>query len=151
IQHVVTVRVCAPIGTRRKRMLERLGTTDTAQVAEEIHRNDEAHTAIVKRHYGLQWTDPEHYDLVLNTERLSVDECVEEVLSIVRSPKFAETGASRARLEDLALSARVWAALRRAPETRDTRASVTASGGVIAVGGCSTEEMLKIVEVAIAV
>ena len=133
IQHVVTVRVCAPLETRRKRMLERLNTGDAAQVAEEIHRNDEAHTAIVKRHYGLQWTDPEHYDLVLNTERLSVDECVEEVLSIVRSPKFAETEASRKQLEDLALSARVWSALRRAAETRDTRATVTASGGVISV------------------
>jgi cytidylate kinase len=151
IAHVVTVRVCAPIEVRRKRMLERLNTGDLAQVAEEIHRNDEAHTAIVRRHYGLQWTDPEHYDLVLNTERVSIEECVDEVLGIVRSPKFAETEASRAQLEDLALSARVWAALRRAPETRQTRADVTASAGVIAVAGCSTEEMLKIVEVAIAV
>jgi len=112
---------------------------------------NEAHTAIVRRHYGLQWTDPEHYDLVLNTERVCIEECVDEVLGIVRSPKFAETEASRAQLEDLALSARVWAALRRAPETRQTRADVTASAGVIAVAGCSTEEMLKIVEVAIAV
>ncbi len=151
IPHVVTVRVCAPLETRRKRMLERLNTGDAALVAEEIHRNDEAHTAIVKRHYGLQWTDPEHYDLVLNTERVSVAECVDEVLGIVRSPKFAETEASRAQLEDLALSARVWAALRRAPETRDTRASVSASRGVVAVAGCSTEEMLKIVEIAVAV
>ena len=151
IPHVVTVRVCAPLETRRKRMCERLGTGDAAQVAEEIHRNDEAHTAIVKRHYGLQWTDPEHYDLVLNTERVSIAECVDEVLGIVRSPKFAETEASRAKLEDLALSARVWAALRRAPETRDTRAMVSATSGVVAVAGCSTEEMLKIVEVAVAV
>ena len=143
--------MCAPLEVRRKRMRERLQTDDAAQVAEEIHRNDEAHTAIVKRHYGLQWTDPEHYDLVLNTERVSVEECVEEVLGIVRSPKFAETEASRKRLEDLALSARVWAALRRAPETRDTRATVSAAAGVIAVAGCSTEEMLTIVEVVIAV
>jgi len=151
IPHVVTVRVCAPLETRRKRMCERLNTGDVAQIAEEIHRNDEAHTAIVKRHYGLQWTDPEHYDLVLNTERVSVEECVDEVLSIVRSPKFAETAASRAKLQDLALSAHVWAALRRSPETRDTHATVSASGAVVTVSGCSTEEMLKIVEVAIGV
>jgi len=151
IPHVVTVRVCAPVETRRKRMCERLGTGDVALVAEEIHRNDEAHTAIVKRHYGLQWTDAEHYDVVLNTERVSVDECVDEVLGIVRSPKFAETEASRAKLEDLALSAHVWAALRRSAETRDTRATVSASAGVVAVSGCSTEEMLKIIEIAIAV
>ncbi|MEW6689575.1 MAG: cytidylate kinase-like family protein [Pseudomonadota bacterium] len=151
VAHVVTVRVCAPLELRRKRMMERIGTGDAAQVAEEIHRNDEAHTAIVRRHYGLNWSDSEHYDLVLNTERVSVPECVEEVLGIVRSPKFAETDASRRQLEDLALSARVWAALRRSPETRDTRASVSAAAGVISVSGCGTEEMLKIVEVAVAV
>jgi cytidylate kinase len=151
IQHVVTVRVCAPLPVRRQRMLERLNTTDAAQVAEEIHRNDEAHTAIVKRHYGLQWTDPEHYDLVLNTERISVEECIDEVLGIVRSPKFSETEASRTKLQDLALAARVWAALRRSAETRDTKATLAASAGVISVSGCSTEEMLRIVEIAVAV
>lgn len=151
ISHVVTVRVCAPLEVRRQRMLERLNTDDVAHVAEEIHRNDEAHTAIVKRHYGLQWSDPEHYDLVLNTQRVSVQECVDEVLGLVRSPKFAETEASRGRLEDLALAARVWAALRRSAETRDTRATVTSSAGVVLVSGCGTDEMLKIVEVAVAV
>lgn len=151
VAHVVTARVCAPREVRRQRMMQRLNTSDAALVAEEIHRNDEAHSAIVKRHYGLQWTDPEHYDLVLNTERVSVQECVDEVLSIVRSPKFAETEASRRQLEDLALTARVWAALRRSPETRDTRAAVAASAGVVSVSGCSTEEMLKIVEVSVSV
>jgi cytidylate kinase len=151
VAHVVTVRVCAPLEVRRKRMMARLNTDDAAQVAEEIHRNDEAHTAIVKRHYGLQWTDPEHYDLVLNTERVSVSECIDEVLSIVRAPRFAETDQSRQQLEDLALAARVWAALRRAAETRNTHATVTAGAGVISVSGCGTEEMLKIVEVAVSV
>src|SRR5262245_5937989 len=83
VPHAVTVRVCAPRDVRRQRMMERLRTEDAALVAEEIHRSDEAHTAIVKRHYGLQWSDPEHYDLVLNTERVSVQECVDEVLRLV--------------------------------------------------------------------
>lgn len=151
VPHVVTVRVCAPQEVRRKRMMERLDSGDTAQVAEEIRRNDEAHSAIIRRHYGLQWTDSEHYDLVLNTERISVQQCVDEVLGIVRSPKFAETEQSRQKLEDLALSARVWAALRRSPETRDTTAAVTSSAGVVSVSGCSTEELLKVVEVAVTV
>ena len=151
VAHVVTVRVCAPREVRLRRMMERLNTDDVAQVVEEIHRNDEAHSALVKRHYGLQWTDPEHYDLVLNTERVGVQECVDEVLRIVRSPEFAETEQSRRQLEDLALSARVWAALRRAPETRDTRARVASRSGVVSVSGCGTDELLKIAEVAIAV
>lgn len=151
VPHVVTVRVCAPRDVRRRRMMERLNCDDATLVDDEIHRNDEAHTAIMRRNFGLQWTDPEHYDLVLNTERVSVPECVDEVLALVRSPEFAETDESRRRHEDLALSARVWAALRRSPETRDTKATLTTSGGVVAVGGCGTEELLKVVEVAVGV
>jgi cytidylate kinase len=151
IPHVVCVRVCAPRNVRLQRMMERLNTSDGALVAEEIHRNDEAHTAIMRRHFGVQWSDPEHYDLVLNTERVSVAECVDQVLGLVRSPEFAESEQSRRQLEDLALSARVWAALRRAPETRGTKASVASEAGVVSVSDCGTDELLRIVEVAVAV
>ncbi len=151
VSHAICVRICAPREVRQRRMMQRLGTSDAAQVAEEIHRSDEAHTAIMRRNFGLQWTDPENYDLVLNTERVGVQECVDEILGLVRSAEFAETEQSRRQLENLALSARVWAALRRAPETRETRASVTSSSGVVAVAGCSTDELLKIVEIAVTV
>jgi cytidylate kinase len=151
VPHAVCVRVCAPRETRRRRMMERLGTTDAAKVEEEIHRNDEAHTAIMRRNFGITWTDPEHYDLVLNTQRVRVGDCVEEVLALVRSPEFAETDESRRVLADLQLSARVWAALRRSQETRDTRAGVTSKDGVVSVSGCGTDELLRIVEIAVAV
>jgi cytidylate kinase len=153
VPHVVCVRVCAPFETRKRRMMERLGSNDEAQVAEEIRTNDEAHTAIMRRHFFLQWTDPEHYDLVLNTKRVSVDECVEEVLALVRSPRFVETERSRAKLLDLALAASVRAALRRAPETR-TAAEVgviSEEGRVTLSGAGSTDEMLAFVEIASAV
>jgi hypothetical protein len=45
----------------------------------------------------------------------------------------------------------VWAALRRSPETRDTRALLGIESGVVSVSDCDTEEMLKIAEVAVAV
>ena len=35
----------------------------------------------MRRHFGVQWTDPENYDVVFNTQRVSVEECVEEVVS----------------------------------------------------------------------
>jgi cytidylate kinase len=153
VPHVVCVRVCAPFETRKRRMMERLGASDEAQVAEEIRTNDEAHTAIMRRHFSLQWTDPEHYDLVLNTKRVSVEECVAEVLALVRSPQFVETERSRTRLLDLALAASVRAALRRAPETRTAcEVGVVAEGGRVTLSGAgNTDEMLAFVEVASAV
>jgi len=152
VPHVVCVRVCAPFELRRNRMMERLGSDDAERVADEIRVNDEAHAAIMRRHFGVQWTDPEHYDLVVNTKRVKVSDCVSEVLSLARSPQFEETEASRQKLDDLALAARVRAALRRAPETREARVQVSSSTGRIMLSGASsTDEMLAFVEVASAV
>jgi cytidylate kinase len=152
VRHAVCVRVCAPFETRKRRMMERLESDDAAQIGEEIRVNDEAHSAIMRRHFGVQWTESEHYDLVLNTKRVSVEECVAEVLALVRSPQFAETESSRARLLDQALAAAVRAALRRAPETREAGVAVSAEEGRVTLSGAgSTEEMLAFVEVAAAV
>jgi cytidylate kinase len=152
VPHAVCVRVCAPFETRKRRMMERLGSDDDAQIAEEIRTNDEAHSAIMRRNFDLQWTESEHYDLVLNTKRVSVEECVGEVLALVRSPEFTETERSRARLGDLALAAGVRAALRRAPETREAQVAVVSESGRITLSGAgSTDEMLAFVEVASAV
>jgi cytidylate kinase len=152
IPHAVCVRVCAPFELRKTRMMERLGSDDAVRVAEEIRVNDEAHSAIMRRHFGVQWTEPENYDVVFNTQRVAVDECVNEVLTLAGAPQFAETERSRARLADLALAARVRAALRRAPETREARVQVVSDTGRITLSGASsTDEMLAFVEVASAV
>jgi len=74
------------------------------------------------------------------------------VLSLSSGAQFVETEASRQRLDDLALAARVRAALRRAPETREARVQVSSETGRITLSGASsTDEMLAFVEVASAV
>jgi cytidylate kinase len=152
IPHAVCVRVCAPFEVRKQRMMERLSSDDVERIAEEIRLNDEAHSAIMRRHFDVQWTDSEHYDLVLNTKRVSVDECVSEVMALTRAPQFVETEHGRQKLEDLALAARVRAALRRSRETREARVHVSAQTGRITLSGAgNTDEMLAFVEVASAV
>lgn len=152
VPHAVCVRVCAPFELRKRRMMERLNSDHEDQVAEEIRINDEAHGAIMRRHFDLRWTEPEHYDLVLNTKRVTIDECVDEVLALVRSPHFVETEASRQKVADLALAARVRAALRRVPETRGARVLVTSDAGRVTLSGASsTDEMLAFVEIVSAV
>lgn len=135
VPHAVCVRVCAPFDLRKKRMMERLSTGDEDKVADEIQQNDEAHTAIMRRNFSVQWTDAEHYDVVLNTQRVSVKDCVDEVLALVESEEFAETDKSRERLQDLALAWHVRAALRLSARTRDFRVSVTAESGRVTLAG----------------
>lgn len=135
VPHAVCVRVCSPFELRRQRMLERLNTSDADKVGEEIRINDEAHAAIMRRHFDVHWSDAQHYDLSLNTQRVGVAECVDEVLALVRSPEFAETDQSRQRLADLALAASVRAALRTTEATRDLRVSVSCAAGRATLAG----------------
>jgi hypothetical protein len=137
---------------RLARMMVRLDTDDANQVESEVRTNDEAHAAVIRRHFGVEWTDAELYDVVLNTDRLSVDECVDTVLQLVRMPQFAQTDNSQQRLEDLALAARVRAALRRSPETRASKAEVRCDAGRVTLSGTvNTDHRLAMLEVVVGV
>ena len=130
IPHVIRVRVCAPLETRVARMMERLGTDDRANVESEIQMSEEAHTAITKRHFGVNWRDPELYDLVLSTERMSVEECVDEVDSMMRKRCFQETPESIRMVDNLAVEWAVRSALRRDERTSGSEFTVEVADGV---------------------
>jgi len=135
IPHVIRVRVCAPMETRVTRMMERLQTDNRETVESEIQMSEEAHTAITKRHFGVNWRDPELYDLVLCTERLSVEECVDEIDGIMKRKCFQETPDSLRMVDDLATEWAVRSALRRDERTADTHITVECSGGLVRLLG----------------
>jgi hypothetical protein len=132
---VIRVRVCAPFDTRVSRMMERLGTDNRETVENEIHLSEEAHSAITKRHFGVNWKDPENYDLVLCTERLSVDDCVEEVEGMMKRPRFQETHDSIRLVSNLALEWAVRSALRRDARTAEVGITVECMDGVVRLLG----------------
>jgi cytidylate kinase len=135
VPHVVRVRICAPFETRVARMMERLATDNRETVENEIHLSEEAHSAITKRHFGVNWKDPENYDLVLSTERLSVDECVEEVESMMKRSRFQETPDSIRLVTNLALEWAVRSALRRDARTAEVGITVRCIDGVVRLEG----------------
>jgi cytidylate kinase len=135
VPHVISLRVCAPFEVRVKRMMERLGTTDRAFVESEIKLADEAHSAITRRNFNIEWRDPEQYDLSLNTERLTIKECADEVMALLDDPEFQETTASMRTLDDLALAAWVRSALRQHPRTAKMMVSISAADGVVTLEG----------------
>lgn len=135
VSHVISVRVCAPFEMRVKRMMQRLNTDDRNFVENEIRLSEEAHGAITRRHFGVSWQDSENYDLALNTERLTVEECAEEVLALLDEPGFQETAASQSTFRNLALSTHVRAALCDDPRTRKMAFSVTCEDGIATLSG----------------
>ena len=102
VPHVLRVRVCAPKPLRVQRMMERLGTDNREAVENEIDLSEEAHTAITRRHFGIDWREPENYDLVLSTGRLDVGQCVDEIVRLMECREFRATAESLQVLDDLA-------------------------------------------------
>ncbi|MFZ3322765.1 MAG: cytidylate kinase family protein [Usitatibacter sp.] len=135
IPHVIRVRICAPLETRIGRMMDRLQTDNRETVESEIQMSEEAHTAITKRHFGVNWRDPELYDLVLCTERLSVEECVDEIDGMMKRKCFQETPDSLRMVDDLATEWSVRSALRRDERTAKTHFTVESNAGVVSLLG----------------
>jgi cytidylate kinase len=135
VPHVVCVRVTRPFERRVAWLQEHLGNDDVAFVAEEIRRSDRAHSVRMNEQFGVTWGDPLLYDLVLNTGRVSVESCVQQIAALAQRPEFAETEASRAMLQNLALEARIRAALRADEATKEVDITIASDSGHVVLRG----------------
>ena len=115
--------------------MERLGTDDRSKVERIVDQNDESERAVMRRHFHIDTRDINEYDVGYNTDRVPVARCVDEIVEMVKSPQFAETDESRARLRDLALEQHVRAALRTHGSTSHCVVRVTSKGGRVELRG----------------
>lgn len=143
VAHVPCIRVCAPLELRVRRLMERLDTDDEDLARREIEVDDAARAARMGEHFNVRWGDPALYDLTLNTARVPIATCVDQVVALARSPAFQETPESRRRLENLALAARVRAALRADERTSDIDIVVDAADGTLTLQGIVMDEAEK--------
>ena len=124
-----------PLAQRVAWLMEQLETDDAELAEAEIRRSDQSNATRMHDQFGVNWGDPVHFDVVLNTERLSVDTCVQQIKALLLRPEFAETEASRALLKAMALHAHVRAALRANDATRDVNITIDgADSGVVLRG-----------------
>ncbi len=139
ITHVLRVRVIAPFDIRVKRVLKKMAgqgeTVDLRTTTEMVRRSDREKSGRIRYLYDVDWGDPALYDLVINTEILTVEAAVELIRGILRRPELAATDASRQAVRDRALASRVRAALAAHPETRKYRITVEAERGVVQLEG----------------
>jgi cytidylate kinase len=135
VPHVVCVRVTRSFAKRVAWLQDHLGNDDVGFAEEEIRRSDRSHAARMHAQFGVTWGDPLLYDLVLNTDRVSVESCAQQIEALARRPEFAATDASRALLQNLALDARVRAALRADEATREVDVTIASDAGRVVLTG----------------
>jgi CMP/dCMP kinase len=81
---VVRVLVTAPQPDRVQRVSRRLGLT-AEDALKEVRRSDQHRAAYFKEHYAVtDWRDPRHYDLVINTARVSVEGAARLIVEATR-------------------------------------------------------------------
>ncbi len=135
VPHAVCVRVTRSLAKRVEWLMGHLETDDAAYAEAEVRRSDQAHASRMNDQFGVTWGDPLLYDLVLNTDRISVESCVEQIRALVGRPEFAETAESHALLAGMALEARVRVALKDHPATRDISITIEATQGRVTLRG----------------
>ena len=135
VAHIPCIRVCAPLPVRVRRLMERLDTDDEALAKKEIENDDAARAAKMSSTFGVDWGDPALYDLTINTGRVPIPRAVDMVLALLKDPAFAETAQSRQRLLNLALEAKVRAALRADEKTAEVDVSIMVDAGVVTLAG----------------
>jgi len=104
---VISVRVCAPMEFRVRVLMNRLGTTDANAVREQIERYEAARARTMRAYFDVEQEDARLYHLVLNTERLSVEACVNIVSELAQSPRFRDKAGIRSALADKLVEAEI--------------------------------------------
>ena len=149
--HVMCVRVCAPSPMREQVLVERGLAPDTAAARRWIERQDAANDGVMRKLFGSDGKDASNYSIILNTARLSVATCVEQIASLAASPAFQETPKSQRVLLDRLVLLRVRAALdeRFGVDHRFTRLDATVADGRVTLSGQALYEEVNEVAVSL--
>jgi len=98
----IHVRVTASESTRLNTIARQYRIT-TNEAYEVLNIADRKHKKFVRTVYGKDITSPEQFDLILNTDRLSVDECVDAIIELARKHeirvRLAESNADQGTID----------------------------------------------------
>ena len=108
---------------------------DRNDAEKHIHRIDKYREQWARYLYGVDWRDPSFYDLILNIEKLGVEDASQALIQCARLERFAWTEESRRNVADVALSTRVAAALASGEQLSTGMLDLTASGNVLTISG----------------
>ena len=154
LPHVLRLRVMAPFDKRVKRLAKKLSgqmgeQTNPRTVQDMARRDDQEKLGRMRYLYEVDLRDPSLYDLVVNTDKLSIDAAVEMVAATLQRPELVTTPEAQQLVTDRALASRIQVALATNPETRKYRITVEAKSGLVTLEG--TAAMDEAVDVARAV
>jgi cytidylate kinase len=131
---ILRVRLIAPLEFRVKMAQDRLKLS-RAEALDDIERKDQDRRKWTQYLYGVDWSDPANYDVVLNTESIGISGACEAVATLARQRCFDFSPSCQSAMDDLALGSRVRAELALDSATSHLEFSVDAKNGAIGIHG----------------
>ncbi|HRT71584.1 MAG TPA: cytidylate kinase family protein [Syntrophales bacterium] len=110
IPHVLRVRLTAPLETRIGRVIAKDGV-DRKTAERLIQRIDRARAGYIRAHFGKEWHDVEHYDVVFNTEKQPFEEIADLLVEMLEKCDRSATVEGMNLLSGRALAAQIKAAI----------------------------------------
>jgi cytidylate kinase len=134
VSHAMRVRIIAPFDVRVRRVMAR-EKIDHKLASGKVRNYDREMVGRIDYLFGLDWTLPENYDLVINTETDAWEFYTDLLVAAARHARFQPSGESVQRVKDLSLGARVRAAIAQDPLTKNINVEVVAHQGQVALKG----------------
>ena len=134
IGHVLKVLLTAPIEFRVEQVRARQNLTD-AVARHYIEEVDKARSRRLMEMFGVDWCDPNRYDLVLNMGKMSREGAKRVIIEVAKLDEYQPTAASNQAFNDLSLGSRVQATVFASPDLQGSALEVRAEDGHIHVKG----------------
>jgi len=132
---VFRVRIIAPMEFRISMARQRLKLHEDEATA-YIQKMDDSRRKWAHYLYGVDWTDPSLYDLVVNMENVGALDAADTIAYMVKKQAcFSFDAKCQASMADLAIASRVKADLAVNGATGHFEFEVTASDGVVSIDG----------------
>lgn len=107
IQSVLRVRVIAPFEERVERWSER-EWIDPDLARSLVRKSDQQRAGFIKYYFDREWENPIHYDLIINTSRISNDTAVKLIKDSINDPYLVEKAhLCKTRIEDLIIQKKI--------------------------------------------
>jgi len=135
VKNVFRVRIIAPFEERVESWAEREWLDpDYARIL--VRKSDQQRAGFIKYYFDRDWEDPLHYDLIINTSRLSEETAVKMICDGVKDRHLVERkGESKRILQDLILRKKVEVAILRGEGIDGQHVEIAAKAGKVTLGG----------------
>ncbi len=144
IDNVLRVRVIAPFELRVERWAER-EWIDPDLAYTLVRKNDQQRAGFIKYYYDRDWDDPLHYDLVINTAKLSEETAVRQIIAGVKDENLLQMKSkSKARLRDLIMQKRIQIARLADERIEDLTFQISVKDGQVTLEGHVYSEAEKL-------